>query len=60
MTVVAWVVALIIFFPILWTILTSFKSEGDAIQIGVDAKRHDFSFKKGAAPIEGELVEETV
>ena len=33
-TIVAWVVALIIFFPILWTILTSFKSEGDAIQIG--------------------------
>ena len=32
-TVVAWVVALIIFFPILWTILTSFKSEGDAINI---------------------------
>jgi len=32
-TVVAWVVALIIFFPILWTILTSFKTEGDAINI---------------------------
>ena len=32
-TVVAWLVALIIFFPILWTILTSFKSEGDAINI---------------------------
>ena len=30
-TIVAWVVALIIFFPILWTILTSFKTEGDAI-----------------------------
>ena len=32
-TAAAWVVALIIFFPILWTILTSFKSEGDAINI---------------------------
>lgn len=32
-TIVAWIVALIIFFPILWTILTSFKSEGDAINI---------------------------
>ena len=32
-TTAAWVVALIIFFPILWTILTSFKTEGDAINI---------------------------
>ena len=32
-TTAAWIVALIIFFPILWTILTSFKSEGDAIRI---------------------------
>jgi len=30
-TIAAWVVALIIFFPILWTILTAFKTEGDAI-----------------------------
>ena len=30
-TILAWIVALIIFFPILWTILTSFKTEGDAI-----------------------------
>lgn len=30
-TIVAWTVALLIFFPILWTVLTSFKSEGDAI-----------------------------
>ena len=32
-TIVAWIVGLVIFFPILWTILTSFKSEGDAINI---------------------------
>lgn len=32
-TVFAWGVGLIIFFPILWTLLTSFKSEGDAINI---------------------------
>jgi sorbitol/mannitol transport system permease protein len=32
-TAAAWVVALVIFFPILWTILTSFKTEGDAINI---------------------------
>jgi sorbitol/mannitol transport system permease protein len=30
-TIVAWIIALIIFFPILWTFLTAFKSEGDAI-----------------------------
>jgi sorbitol/mannitol transport system permease protein len=30
-TIVAWVVAFLIFFPILWTFLTSFKSELDAI-----------------------------
>ena len=31
-TVCAWLVALLIFFPILWMILTSFKSEPDAIR----------------------------
>jgi polyol transport system permease protein len=31
MTVLAWIVAFLIFFPILWTFLTSFKSELDAI-----------------------------
>ena len=30
-TVAAWAVGLLIFFPILWTILTSFKTEGQAI-----------------------------
>src|SRR5271165_4443161 len=30
-SIVAWVVAFLIFFPILWTFLTSFKSELDAI-----------------------------
>ncbi|QKJ86194.1 sorbitol/mannitol transport system permease protein [Paramixta manurensis] len=30
-TVIAWGVVLIIFFPILWMVITSFKSEGDAI-----------------------------
>src|SRR3569832_2125128 len=32
-TIVAWIVALIIIFPVLWTIMPSFKSEGDAINI---------------------------
>jgi len=30
-TILAWLVALLIFFPILWTVLTSFKSEAEAI-----------------------------
>ena len=30
-TIVGWSVGLLIFFPILWTFLTSFKAEGDAI-----------------------------
>ena len=33
MTVLAWMVGLLIFFPILWTVLTSFKSELDAFAI---------------------------
>ncbi|MDN5569478.1 MAG: carbohydrate ABC transporter permease [Paracoccus sp. (in: a-proteobacteria)] len=32
-TVIAWTVGLLIFFPIMWTVLTSFKSESDAIAI---------------------------
>ena len=32
-TAFAWAVGLVIFFPILWTVLTSFKTEGDAINI---------------------------
>jgi sorbitol/mannitol transport system permease protein len=32
-TILAWSIAFVIFFPILWTILTSFKSEGEAIEL---------------------------
>ena len=32
-TAFAWTVGLVIFFPILWTLLTSFKTEGDSINI---------------------------
>jgi sorbitol/mannitol transport system permease protein len=31
LTALAWAIALVIFFPILWTVLTSFKSEADAV-----------------------------
>ena len=30
-TVIAWIIGLLIFFPVLWTVLTSFKTEGQAI-----------------------------
>ena len=33
MSVLAWSVAMLIFFPILWTVLTSFKTEGEAIAL---------------------------
>jgi len=33
LTVLAWLVGFLIFFPILWTFLTSFKSESDAYSI---------------------------
>jgi sorbitol/mannitol transport system permease protein len=32
-TALAWAIAFVIFFPILWTFLTSFKTEGDAIEL---------------------------
>jgi sorbitol/mannitol transport system permease protein len=32
-TLIAWAVALAIFFPLLWTLLTSFKTEGTAVSI---------------------------
>ncbi|HET7413639.1 MAG TPA: carbohydrate ABC transporter permease [Pararhizobium sp.] len=32
-TVIAWIIALLIFFPILWTFLTSFKTEGAAVAV---------------------------
>ena len=32
-TTAAWAVGLLIFFPILWTILTSFKTEGQALSL---------------------------
>jgi sorbitol/mannitol transport system permease protein len=32
-TAIAWAIGLLIFFPILWTILTSFKTEGEAIAL---------------------------
>ena len=36
MTVIAWSIGFLIFFPILWTILTSFKTEAEAIALAND------------------------
>ena len=43
-TAVAWGIGLLIFFPILWTILTSFKTEAEAIAIYADALSEDLEF----------------
>ena len=32
-TALSWVIAFLIFFPVLWTVLTSFKTEGEAVSI---------------------------
>ena len=32
-TALSWTIAFLIFFPVLWTVLTSFKTEGEAVSI---------------------------
>jgi sorbitol/mannitol transport system permease protein len=44
-TVIAWGIGLVIFFPILWTILTSFKSEADAIAFPPKFLFFDWTFE---------------
>ena len=39
-TVVGWLVALLLFFPIAWTVLTSFKSERDATTLRIVVLAH--------------------
>ena len=43
--VFGWVVALLLFFPIAWMVLTSFKSERDAVTPGL------FCFARRSSPI---------
>ena len=45
LTAVAWLVGLLIFFPILWTILTSFKTEGEAIALPPSFLFFDWTFE---------------
>ena len=47
-TILAWTVGLTIFFPILWTILTSFKTEGDAIAFPPKFLFFDWTFENYA------------
>jgi sorbitol/mannitol transport system permease protein len=35
-TIIAWAIGLLIFFPILWIIILSFKAEGDAIKTPIE------------------------
>ena len=46
--------------PLANQILRGEFSDGDLIQVGVNEKRHDFSFTKGRNTIEGELVKDAV
>ncbi len=44
MTVIAWALAFVIFFPILWTIILSFKTEGNAIKAPWDVLTSAWTF----------------
>ena len=44
-TLIAWSIGLLIFFPILWIIIMSFKSEGDAIKAPLEVLRSAWTFE---------------
>lgn len=44
-TVMAWAVGLLIFFPILWIIILSFKTEGDAIRAPLEVLMSNWTFE---------------
>jgi len=44
-TIVAWAIGLLIFFPILWIIILSFKSEGDAIRTPLEVLSAPWTFE---------------
>ena len=57
-TALAWAIGFLIFFPILWTILMSFKSEGDAIKAPLDMLAAHFRFQQAlgiAHPIQTQM-----
>ncbi|HBT01882.1 carbohydrate ABC transporter permease [Salipiger marinus] len=47
-TVAAWAVGIAIFFPILWTVILSFKSEGDAIKTPLEVLSSAWTFESYA------------
>ena len=47
-TVIAWAIGLAIFFPILWIIVLSFKTEGDAIKAPIDVLTSLWTFESYA------------
>ncbi len=42
---IAWILAIIIFFPIIWIIVLSFKTEGDAIRAPIEILRSSWTFE---------------
>lgn len=47
-TIIAWAVGLLIFFPILWIIVLSFKTEGDAIKTPIEVLTSAWTFESYA------------
>ncbi|MBN2741625.1 MAG: carbohydrate ABC transporter permease [Rhodobacteraceae bacterium] len=45
LTIIAWSIGFVIFFPILWTIILSFKSEGDAIKTPLQVLTSHWTFE---------------
>ena len=54
-TLLAWAIGLLIFFPILWTVLMSFHSEGDAIKSPWDMLTSVWSFESYAEVQDGQV-----
>lgn len=44
-TIIAWTIGLVIFFPILWIVVLSFKTEGDAIKTPIDVLTAAWTFE---------------
>ncbi len=44
-TIIAWAIGLLIFFPILWIIILSFKAEGDAIKTPIEVLTSSWTFE---------------
>ena len=47
-TIIAWIIGVVIFFPILWIIVLSFKTEGDAIKTPIEVLTSIWSFESYA------------